>query len=152
MAKVTYKDPVDTVSGKLFGKKSNISQRKLFGIYETSYCYQNKPEHWSDAQTLHRQKMGTASLYAKLWLQDTDFAEQVTRQRLEIIQRSNKSYMRNQQLLTSMIYNRLSSDETFAATLLEGYSRYRVCPIDSRTALLAQLTEESAPFKSQVLN
>lgn len=152
MAKVTYKDPVDTVSGKLFGKKSNISQRKLFGIYETSYCYQNKPEQWSDAQTLHRQKMGTASLYAKLWLQDNDFAEQVTKQRLDILQRSNKSYMRNQQLLTSIIYNRLSSDETFAATLLEGYSRYRVCPIDSRTALLAQLTEESAPFKSQVLN
>ena len=152
MAKVTYKDPVDTVSGKLFGKKSNISQRKLFGIYETSYCYQNKPEQWSDAQTLHRQKMGTASLYAKLWLQDAEFAEQVTKQRLEIIQRSNKSYMRNQQLLTSIIYNRLSSDETFAATLLEGYSRYRACPIDNRSTLLAQLTEESAPFKSQVLN
>ncbi len=152
MAKVTYKDPVDTVSGKLFGKKSNISQRKLFGIYETSYCYQNKPEQWSDAQTLHRQKMGTASLYAKLWLQDNDFAEQVTKQRLDILQRSNKSYMRNQQLLTSIIYNRLSSDETFAAALLDGYSRYRVCPIDNRSTLLAQLTEESAPFKSQVLN
>ena len=152
MAKVTYRDPVDTVSGKLFGKKSNISQRKLFGIYETSYCYQNKPEQWSDAQTLHRQKMGTASLYAKLWLQDAEFAEQVTKQRLDILQRSNKSYMRNQQLLTSIIYNRLSSDETFAATLLEGYSRYRACPIDNRSTLLAQLTEESAPFKSQVLN
>lgn len=152
MAKIIYKDPVDTVSGKLFGKKSNISQRKLFGIYETSYCYQNKPEQWSDAQTLHRQKMGTASLYAKLWLQDNDFAEQVTKQRLDILQRSNKSYMRNQQLLTSIIYNRLSSDETIAATLLEGYSRYRACPIDNRSTLLAQLTEESAPIKSQILN
>ena len=152
MAKIIYKDPVDTVSGKLFGKKSNISQRKLFGIYETSYCYQNKPEQWSDAQTLHRQKMGAASLYAKLWLQDNDFAEQVTKQRLDILQRSNKSYMRNQQLLTSIIYNRLSSDETIAATLLEGYSRYRACPIDNRSTLLAQLAEESAPLKSQILN
>lgn len=152
MAKIIYKDPVDTVSGKLFGKKSNISQRKLFGIYETSYCYQNKPEQWSDAQTLHRQKMGTASLYAKLWLQDNDFAEQVTKQRLDILQRSNKSYMRNQQLLTSIIYNCLSSDETIAATLLEGYSRYRACPIDNRSTLLAQLTEESAALKSQILN
>jgi hypothetical protein len=96
--------------------------------------------------------MGTASLYAKLWLQDTDFAEQINTQRLDILQRSNKSYMRNQQLLTSIIYNRLSSDETFAAALLEGYSRYRACPIDNRSTLLAQLTEESAPFKSQVLN
>ena len=152
MAKIIYKDPVDTVSGKLFGKNSNISQRKLFGIYETSYCYKNKPEQWSDAQTLHRQKMGTASLYAKLWLQDNDFAEQVTKQRLDILQRSNKSYMRNQQLLTSIIYNRLSSDETIAATLLEGYSRYRACPIDNRSTLLAQLAEESAPLKSQILN
>lgn len=152
MAKIIYKDPVDTVSGKLFGKKSNISQRKLFGIYETSYCYQNKPEQWSDAQTLHRQKMGTASLYAKLWLQDNDFAEQVTKQRLDILQRSNKSYMRNQQLLTSIIYNRLSSDETIASTLLEGYSRYRACPIDNRSTLLAQLAEESAALKSQILN
>ena len=152
MSQVSYQDPIQSASGKIFGKKSNISQRKLFGIYESTYCYQNKPDHWSDAQTLHRQKMGAASLYAKLWLQDTDFAEQINAQRLEIIQRSNKSYMRNQQLLTSIIYNRLSSDETFAAALLDGYSRYRACPIDNRSTLLAQLTEESASLKSQVLN
>ena len=152
MAKVTYLNPLATVSGKLFGKETNISQRKLFGVYESSYCYQHKPEHWSDAQTLHRQKMGAASLYAKLWLQDTDFAEQINAQRLEIIRRSNKSYMRSQQLLTSIIYNRLSSDGTFAAALLDGYSRYRACPVGNRPALLAQLTEESASFKSQVLN
>ena len=96
--------------------------------------------------------MGAASLYAKLWLQDADFTEQINAQRLEIIQRSNKSYMRNQQLLTSIIYNRLSSDENFAAPLLDGYSRYHACPVDNRPALLAQLNEESAPLKSQVLN
>ena len=152
MAKLSYKDPIETVSGKLFGKKSNISQRKLFGVYDSSYCYQHKPDHWSDAQTLHRQKMGTASLYAKLWLQDSDFAAQITRRRLDPLQRSNKSYLRNQQLLTSLIYNRLSTDETFAAPLLDGYLRYRACPIDNRPALLARLTEESAPLKSQVLN
>ena len=152
MAKLVYQDPVATVSGKIFGKKSNISQRKLFGVYESTYCYQHKPDHWSDAQTLHRQKMGTASLYAKLWLQDPIFAAKVTKTRLDLIRHSNKSYLRNQQLLTSIIYNRLSTDETFAAPLLDGYSRYRTCHVNSRPALLARLTEESAQLKSQVLN
>lgn len=152
MAKLVYQDPVATVSGKIFGKKSNISQRKLFGIYESTYCYQHKPDHWSDAQTLHRQKMGTASLYAKLWLQDPIFAAKVTKKRLDLIRHSNKSYLRNQQLLTSLIYNRLSTDETFATPLLDGYSRYRACHDNNRPALLARLTEESTQLKSQVIN
>ena len=152
MPKLIYKDPIETISGKLFGKKSNVSQRKLFGVYESTYCYQHKPDQWSDAQTLHRQKMGTASLYAKLWLQDSDFAAQITKQRLDLLRHSNKSYLRNQQLLTSLIYNRLSTDETFAAPLLDGYSRYRACPDKNRPALLARLTEDSAPLKSQLLN
>ena len=153
MAKIIYKDPIDTVSGKLFGKKSNISQRKFCGVFETTYCYQNKPDHWSDAQTLHRQKMGTASLYAKLWLQDPDFAAQITKLRLDSLQHSNKAYLRNQQLLTSLIHKRLSTDETFAAPLLDGYSRFRACPdTNNRPALLARLTEESASLKSQLLN
>ena len=74
MSRTKYQDPIQTVSGKLFGKQSKISQRRLFGIYDSTYCYQNKPDHWSDAQTLHRHKMGAASLYAKLLLQDPDFA------------------------------------------------------------------------------
>ena len=152
MPKLIYKDPIKTISGKLFGKKSNVSQRKLFGVYESTYCYQHKPDQWSDAQTLHRQKMGTASLYAKLWLQDSDCAAHITKQRLDLLRHSNKSYLRNQQLLTSLIYNRLSTDETFAAPLLDGYSRYRACPDKNRPALLARLTEESAPLKSQLLN
>ena len=96
--------------------------------------------------------MGTASLYAKLWLQDSDFAAHITKQRLDLLRHSNKSYLRNQQLLTSLIYNRLSTDETFAAPLLDGYSRYRACPDKNRPALLARLTEESAPLKLQLLN
>lgn len=152
MAKLVYKDPIETMSGKIFGKHSNVSQRRLFGVYESTYCYQNKPDHWSDAQTLHRQKMGSASLYAKLWLQDPDFAAQITKLLLDIRQRSNKAYLRNQQLLTSLIYNRLSTDDTFAAPLVDGYSRYRACPVGNRPALLARLAEESAPLKSQVLS
>ena len=46
MSQVSYQDPIQSASGKIFGKKSNISQRKLFGIYESTYCYQNKPDHW----------------------------------------------------------------------------------------------------------
>ena len=152
MSKTTYQDPIQSVSGKIFGKKSNISQRKLFGIYESTYCYQNKPDHWSDAQTLHRQKMGTASLYAKLLLQDHDFSAQTTAYRLALNRRAMnprsaadkqiKPYLRNQQMLTSLIYNRLSTDETFAAPLLDGYTRYRTCRDFDRPAVLAQLAEE----------
>ena len=167
MSKTTYQDPIKSASGKMFGKKSNISQRKLFGIYESTYCYQNKPDHWSDAQTLHRQKMGAASLYAKLLLQDPDFAAQATAYRLELFRRASnprsaadkhiKPYLRNQQMLTSLIYNRLTTDETFAtstdstaassatfpaAFLLDGYTRYRTCRDFDRPAVLAQLAEE----------
>ncbi len=119
MSQVSYQDPIQSASGKIFGKKSNISQRKLFGIYESTYCYQNKPDHWSDAQTLHRQKMGAASLYAKLLLQDPDFAAQATAYRLSLIRRASnphsaadkhlKPYLRNQQMLTSLLYTRLSA-------------------------------------------
>lgn len=168
MSKTTYQDPIQSASGKIFGKQSNISQRKLFGIYESTYCYQNKPDHWSDAQTLHRQKMGTASLYAKLLLQDPDFAAQATAYRLDLSRRAMyprsaadkhiKSYLRNQQMLTSLIYNRLSTDETFAAPLLDGYTRYRTCRDLDRPAVLAQLAEEvsaqtefSASLKSILL-
>ena len=152
MSKTTYQDPIQSVSGKIFGKKSKISQRKLFGIYESTYCYQNKPDHWSDAQTLHRQKMGAASLYAKLLLQDPDFAAQATAYRLDLLRRVTnprsaadkhlKPYLRNQQMLTSLIYNRLTTDETFAAHLLDGYTRYRTCRDLDRPAVLAQLAEE----------
>ena len=152
MSKTTYQDPIQSVSGKIFGKKSNISQRKLFGIYESTYCYRNKPDHWSDAQTLHRHKIGTASLYAKLLLQDPDFAAQATAYRLDLNRRAMnprsaadkqiKPYLRNQQMLTSLIYNRLSTDESFAAPLLEGYTRYRTCRDFNRPAVLAQLAEE----------
>ena len=165
MSKTTYQDPIRSASGKIFGKKSNISQRKLFGIYESTYCYQNKPNHWSDAQTLHRQKMGAASLYAKLLLQNPAFAAQATAYRLDLLRRvSNprsaankhiKPYLRNQQMLTSLIYNRLSADESFAALLLDGYTRYRTCRDLDRPAVLAQLAEElstqtelSTSFKS----
>ena len=183
MSKTTYQDPIRSVSGKIFGKKSNISQRKLFGIYESTYCYQNKPDHWSDAQTLHRQKMGAASLYAKLLLQDPDFAAQATAYRLDLLRRvSNprsaadkplKPYLRNQQMLTSLIYNRLTTADTSAtstdstaapsaafpaASLLEGYTRYRTCRDLDRPAILAQLAEElstqtelSTAFKSILL-
>ena len=151
MAKLIYKDPIDSASGKLFGKASNVSQRKLFGVYESSYCYQNKPEHWSDAQTLHRQKMGTASLYAKLFLQDPNFAALIAQRRQDLLARSNKSYLRNQQLLTSLIYNRLSADETIAAPLLDGYTRYRNYSGNNLPALLAQLAEEAAPLKQTIL-
>ena len=168
MSKTTYQDPIKSASGKMFGKKSNISQRKLFGIYESTYCYQNKPDHWSDAQTLHRQKMGAASLYAKLLLQDPDFAAQATTYRLELFRRASnprsaadkrlKPYLRNQQMLTSLIYNRLSTDDTAsassttstaapsvsfpAALLLDGYTRYRTCRDFDRPAVLAQLAKE----------
>ena len=168
MSKTTYQDPIQSVSGKIFGRQSNISQRKLFGIYESTYCYQNKPDHWSDAQTLHRQKMGTASLYAKLLLQDPDFAAQATAYRLDLNRRAMnprsaadkhiKPYLRNQQMLTSLIYNRLSTDEIFAAPLVDGYTRYRTCRDLDRPAVLAQLAEElsthpdlSASLKSLLL-
>ena len=152
MSKVTYQDPIQSTSGKIFGKKQNISQRKLFGLYETTYCYQNKPDHWSDAQTLHRQKMGAASLYAKLLLQNPDFAAQATSYRLELIRRANnprtaadkqlKPYLRNQQMLTSLIYTRLSSDESFAAPLLAGYARYTAAHVLDRQAVLIQLAAD----------
>lgn len=152
MSKVTYQDPIQSSSGKIFGKKSNISQRKLFGIYESTYCYQNKPDHWSDAQTLHRQKMGSASLYAKLLLQDPEFSAQATAYRLDLIRRANnprsaadkqlKPYLRNQQMLTSLIYNRLSTDGTFAAPLLAGYIRYTSAHALNRKAVLAELAAE----------
>ncbi len=165
MSKVTYHDPIQSTSGKIFGKKQNISQRKLFGIYESTYCYQNKPDHWSDAQTLHRRMMGTASLYAKLLLQDPDFAAQATAYRLDLIRRANnprsaadkqlKPYLRNQQMLTSLIYNRLSSDEDFAAPLLAGYARYTAAHVLDRQAVLAELSAELdtiTPFlKSTIL-
>lgn len=161
MSKTTYQDPIQSASGKILGKKSNFSQRKLFGIYESTYCYQNKPDHWSDAQMRHRQKMGTASLYAKLLLQDPDFAAQVTAARLDLLRRASnphsaadkqiKPYLRNQQMLTSLIYNRLSADDTFAAPLLDGYARYCACPVLNRPALLARLSEESASLKSSIL-
>lgn len=160
MSKTTYQNPIKSASGKMFGKDSKISQRKLFGIYESTYCYQNKPDHWSDAQTLHRQKMGTASLYAKLLLQDPDFAAQATAYRLDLLRRASnprsaadkhiKPYLRNQQMLTSLIYNRLTTDDTSvaisatfpAATLLDGYTRYRTCRDLDRPSVLAQLAEE----------
>ena len=169
MSKVTYQDPIQSTSGKIFGKKQHISQRKLFGIYESTYCYQNKPEHWSDAQTLHRQKMGAASLYAKLLLQDPDFAARATAYRMELIRRANnprsaadkhlKPYLRNQQMLTSLIYNYLSSatatadastspeptataDASLAKTILAGYTRYTAARALDRKAVLVQLAEE----------
>ena len=157
MSKVTYQDPIQSTSGKIFGKKQHISQRKLFGIYESTYCYQNKPEHWSDAQTLHRQKMGAASLYAKLLLQDPDFAARATAYRMELIRRVNnprfaadkhlKPYLRNQQMLTSLIYNYLSTatataDASLAQTILAGYTRYTAARALDRKAVLAQLAEE----------
>ena len=152
MSKVTYQDPIQSSSGKIFGKKQHNSQRKLFGLYESTYCYQNKPEHWSDAQTLHRQKMGAASLYAKLLLQDPDFAARATAYRLELLRRANnprsaadkhlKPSLRNQQMLTSLIYTRLSTDEAFAATLLAGYVRYAAAHVLHRKAVLTQLSEE----------
>ena len=157
MSKVTYQDPIQSTSGKIFGKKQHISQRKLFGIYESTYCYQNKPEHWSDAQTLHRQKMGAASLYAKLLLQDPDFAARATAYRMELIRRANnprsaadkhlKPYLRNQQMLTSLIYNYLSTatataDASLAQTILAGYARYAAARALDRKAVLAQLAEE----------
>ena len=177
MSKVTYQDPIQSTSGKIFGKKQHISQRKLFGLYESTYCYQNKPEHWSDAQNLHRQKMGAASLYAKLLLQDPDFAARATAYRLELIRRANnprsaadkklKPYLRNQQMLTSLIYNYLSTataeastspeptaeptvepssnptaDASLAQTILAGYARYAAAHPLNRSAVLAQLAEE----------
>ena len=167
MSKVTYQDPIQSTSGKIFGKKQHISQRKLFGLYESTYCYQNKPDHWSDAQTLHRQKMGAASLYAKLLLQDPlyaklllqdpDFAARATAYRLELIRRANnprfaadkhlKPYLRNQQMLTSLIYNYLSTatataDASLAQTILAGYTRYTAARALDRKAVLAQLAEE----------
>ena len=161
MSKTTYQAPIQSVSGKIFGKQSKITQRKLFGIYESTYCYQNKPDHWSDAQTLHRQKMEAVSLYAKVLLQDPDFAAQATSYRLDLNRRAMnprsatdkhiKPYLRNQQMLTSLIYNRLSIDESFAAPLLDGDTRYRTCPPINRPALLSQLAEQSAPLKSILL-
>ena len=156
MSQVSYQDPIQSASGKIFGKKSNISQRKLFGIYESTYCYQNKPDHWSDAQTLHRQKMGAASLYAKLLLQDPDFAAQATAYRLSLIRRASnphsaadkhlRPYLRNQQMLTSLIYSRLSAalsaDTAFASSLLADYARYTSARFLDRPAVLAQLSAE----------
>ena len=159
MSQVSYQDPIQSASGKIFGKKSNISQRKLFGIYESTYCYRNKPDHWSDAQTLHRQKMGAASLYAKLLLQDPDFAAQATAYRLSLIRRASnphsaadkhlRPYLRNQQMLTSLIYSRLSAAlspsadaESFTAPLLSGYARYTSAHALDRKAVLAQLASE----------
>ena len=157
MSKVTYLAPIQSSSGKIFGKKQNISQRKLFGRYETTYCYQNKPDHWSDAQTLHRQKMGAASLYAKLLLQDTDFSAQATAFRLDCIRRANnprsaadkqlKPYLLNQQMLTSLIYNRLSTTESandanLAQTILAGYARYTAVQVLDRPTVLARLASE----------
>ena len=179
MSKVTYQDPIQSTSGKIFGKKQHISQRKLFGLYESTYCYQNKPEHWSDAQTLHRQKMGAASLYAKLLLQDPDFAARATAYRLELLRRANnprsaadkklKPYLRNQQMLTSLIYNYLSTatatadastppeptaeptvepaanptaEASLAQTILAGYARYAAAHPLNRKAILAELIAE----------
>lgn len=152
MSKTTYQDPIQSASGKIFGKKSKISQRKLFGIYDSTYCYQNKPDHWSDAQTAHRQKMGAASLYAKLLLQDPDFAAQATTYRLDLLRRLTnprsaadkhlKPYLRNQQMLTSLIYNRLSIADPLSTFILDGYTRYRTCRDLDRPAVLAQLAEE----------
>ena len=161
MSQVSYQDPIQSASGKIFGKKSNISQRKLFGIYESTYCYQNKPDHWSDAQTLHRQKMGAASLYAKLLLQDPDFAAQATAYRISLIRRASnphsaadkhlRPYLRNQQMLTSLIYSRLSSGlsndasadaDSVAAPLLSGYARYTSAHVLNRKAVLTQLASE----------
>ena len=161
MSKTKYQDPIQSATGKMFGRNSNISQRKLFGMYESTYCYQNKPDHWSAAQTLHRQKMGTASLYAKLLLQDSDFAAQVTVVRLDRLRRAAKPrtaadrkikpYLRNQQMLTSFIFARLSTDEAFALPLFDGYLRYCRCrPLD-RPALLSRLAEESSFLKSVLL-
>ena len=184
MSQVSYQDPIQSASGKIFGKKSNISQRKLFGIYESTYCYQNKPDHWSDAQTLHRQKMGTASLYAKMLLQDPDFAAQATAYRLSLIRRASnphsaadkhlRPYLRNQQMLTSLLYTRLSAalssdtsadtstnspsnapaDTAFASSLLAGYARYTSARFLDRPAVLAQLTSENIfiTLKSAFLN
>ena len=178
MSKIIYNTPIQSTSGKIFGKNQNISQRKLFGIYETTYCYRNKPEHWSDAQTLHRRKMGAASLYAKLLLQDPDFAAQATAYRLDLIRRAQKPhsttgkklriYLRNQQMITSLLYNRLSAatsanasnstsalapslDASLAATLLDGYARYAAAHAINRHAVLAQLAAElNAPsFQAQ---
>ena len=168
MSQVSYQDPIQSASGKIFGKKSNISQRKLFGIYESTYCYRNKPDHWSDAQTLHRQKIGAASLYAKLLLQDPDFAAQATAYRLSLIRRASnphsaadkhlRPYLRNQQMLTSLIYSRLSAalstnaptnspsdasaDTAFASSLLAGYARYTSAHALDRKGVLAQLASE----------
>ena len=179
MSQVSYQDPIQSASGKIFGKKSNISQRKLFGIYESTYCYRNKPDHWSDAQTLHRQKMGAASLYAKLLLQDPDFAAQATAYRLSLIRRASnphsaadkhlRPYLRNQQMLTSLLYTRLSAalsssasadtaeaatnastnspsnasaDTAFASSLLAGYARYTSAHALDRKAVLTQLASE----------
>ena len=160
MSKTTYHDPVKSVSGKLFGHRDNISQRKLFGVYDSTYCYQNKPDHWSDAQTLHRQKMGTASLYAKLLLQDPDFAAQVTAERLDRLRRiaqphTNadkhlKPYLRNQQMLTSLLYNHISTDDPSFARLLDGYNRYHTCREFERSSVLAQLTQELAEYAADL--
>ena len=152
MSRTKYQDPIQTVSGKLFGKQSKISQRRLFGIYDSTYCYQNKPDHWSDAQTAHRHKVGAASLYAKLLLRDPDFAAQATAFRLDNNRRAMnprsaadkqlKPYLRNQQMLTSLIYNRLSTDDPLSIFILDGYTHYRTCRDLERPAVLAQLAEE----------
>ena len=96
--------------------------------------------------------MGTASLYAKLLLQDPDFSAQATAYRLDILRRANnprsaadkqlKPYLRNQQMLTSLIYNRLSTDDTFAAPLLAGYARYTAARVLDRKAVLAELAAD----------
>ena len=112
--------------------------------------------------------MGAASLYAKLLLQDPDFAAQATACRLDLLRRVTnprsaadkhlKPYLRNQQMLTSLIYNRLSTGDASAtsstkstaapsatvpvALLLDGYTRYRTCRDLDRPAVLTQLAEE----------
>ena len=70
MSKVTYQDPIQSSSGKIFGKKQNISQRKLFGLYESTYCYRNKSDHWSAARALDRNavlaKLSADDIYLSL--------------------------------------------------------------------------------------
>ena len=113
--------------------------------------------------------MGAASLYAKLLLQDPDFAARATAYRMELIRRANnprsaadkhlKPYLRNQQMLTSLIYNYLSTataaadastspeptaEASLAQTILAGYTRYTVARALDRKAVLAQLAAELA--------
>jgi hypothetical protein len=74
-----------------------------------------------------------------------------------------KPYLRNQQMLTSLIYTRLSSglstdasadSESFTAPLLSGYARYTSAHVLDRKAVLTQLTSEDifTALKSTFLN